>query len=253
VLPVNFADFDPTRFQSLRVGGFDNDGIDSCHLLVSRCPEGKGTSIGLHTHVSDQFYFTLTGKMNFQLYDKIYQVRPNTLVFIPAGAPHWNFNTNPEEEIHVEMIIPGTRPGFPLAMAVKIDKEAEPAEDPEQNYIRPVDMEKFDLTKFSVQTLATRETGSSNCRINIACVPAGKAGPPLHTHPVDQIYYVLTGTMNVQIGNEKFTAGPNTYVFFPRGVPHCNWNETDEPETHLVIFVPETSKYEAQSQSIYLS
>jgi mannose-6-phosphate isomerase-like protein (cupin superfamily) len=61
----------------------------------------------------------------------------------------------------------------------------------------------------------------------------------LHLHTFDQFYYVLSGTMQLQIGLEKFTAGRNTYVLLPAGVPHRNWNDGPEIERHLNLQVPE--------------
>jgi mannose-6-phosphate isomerase-like protein (cupin superfamily) len=46
-------------------------------------------------------------------------------------------------------------------------------------------------------------------------------GPPRHTHTrEDESFYVFTGTLDVQCGDDRFAAGPGSFVFLPRGVPH---------------------------------
>lgn len=80
--------------------------------------------------------------------------------------------------------------------------------------------------------------GLDSCNCLISRVPPGHKGPRLHTHPVDQFYFVTSGTTTVQIGRQVFSAGPGTLVHFPAGTPHCNWNETDDYETHFELMVP---------------
>ena len=41
-----------------------------------------------------------------------------------------------------------------------------------------------------------------------------------HTHEVEQAYYVLEGTMRVNIGGNEYDIGPNTVVFFPPKILH---------------------------------
>ena len=70
--------------------------------------------------------------------------------------------------------------------------------------------------------------------------PAGEGSPAgLHTHRVDQVFYVLSGTMSLEIEGTEYKAGPGTLVFFPAGVPHRNWNAGSEPTVHLAINVPQ--------------
>jgi len=107
------------------------------------------------------------------------------------------------------------------------------------DYVRPLDFSKFDPARFTVQTLAGRENGSERCLFRVGRVPTGNATETSHIHSVDKFYYVLAGEMTVQIEDEVHRAGPNTLIFVPAGVPHRNWNEREEPELHIVLFVPE--------------
>lgn len=56
-----------------------------------------------------------------------------------------------------------------------------------------------------------------------------------HAHSWTQFFYVLEGTMSLDIDGELLTAEAGTLVVFPPGVPHRNWNESDGPVAHLAI------------------
>jgi mannose-6-phosphate isomerase-like protein (cupin superfamily) len=43
---------------------------------------------------------------------------------------------------------------------------------------------------------------------------------PLHSHPWDELTYVLEGEMEFTAGDETRVGGPGTLVSLPRGVPH---------------------------------
>jgi mannose-6-phosphate isomerase-like protein (cupin superfamily) len=95
VRPVDFAAFKPEAFQSQFIADA-RSGVESGLLICTRVPPGTGTSAGLNVHVADQFYYILRGRMNVQIGASEYTAEPGSLVFIPAGAPHWNWNAGSE-------------------------------------------------------------------------------------------------------------------------------------------------------------
>ena len=56
---------------------------------------------------------------------------------------------------------------------------------------------------------------------------------------VDQIFYILEGTMSIEVDGQQYQAPPGTLVFFPKGVPHKNWNAGTEPTVHLAFNTPQ--------------
>ena len=56
-------------------------------------------------------------------------------------------------------------------------------------------------------------------------LPRG-AAPPLHTHPQDETFYVLEGSVLVW-SNEVRRCGPGAAVFVPGGTPHSFRIESD--------------------------
>jgi quercetin dioxygenase-like cupin family protein len=63
-------------------------------------------------------------------------------------------------------------------------------------------------------------------------------GPPRHTHTrEDESVYVFTGALEVECGEDRFQAGPGSFVFLPRDVPHT-FHAIDGVATGLLIVTP---------------
>lgn len=64
-------------------------------------------------------------------------------------------------------------------------------------------------------------------------------GAPWHVHTrEDEYFYVVDGEITVWCGKEEFRAGPRSFVFLPRGVPHA-WDVTSRTKaTVLMMTVP---------------
>jgi len=107
------------------------------------------------------------------------------------------------------------------------------------DYVRKLDPALEASDDRFTQMLLGRDSGSSTCEINCIKTPVGDGSPAgLHTHPFDQVFYVLEGTMSLEIDGGAHEAGPGTLVVFPAGVPHRNWNAGSEPTVHLALNVP---------------
>ena len=109
-------------------------------------------------------------------------------------------------------------------------------------YVRNVDQSALAAAgpdeRFS-QFLLDHTSGSKHCSINWIRTPAGGGSPAgMHTHVVDQIFYILAGTMSLEIEGREYEAGPGSLVVFPAGVPHRNWNGGSEPTIHLAFNTP---------------
>jgi mannose-6-phosphate isomerase-like protein (cupin superfamily) len=68
--------------------------------------------------------------------------------------------------------------------------------------------------------------------------PPGFA-PPLHRHfEEDELFYVLSGTVQFHCDGEEFDAGPGDFVLLPVGLPHTFVVGEDEPLRTLQITAP---------------
>jgi quercetin dioxygenase-like cupin family protein len=69
-------------------------------------------------------------------------------------------------------------------------------------------------------------------------IPPGE-GPPLHRHAdEDETWQVLEGELRFRLGDEISRAPAGSFVFVPRGLPHCFQNVGNEAARILVIFAP---------------
>ena len=107
-------------------------------------------------------------------------------------------------------------------------------------YLRKVDLAALAAVDGRVvQSLLDHDSGATSCSINCIKTPPGDGSPAgMHTHVVDQLFYILSGTMSLEIAGHAYTAGPGTLVLFPAGVPHRNWNGGAEATVHLAINTP---------------
>ncbi len=64
------------------------------------------------------------------------------------------------------------------------------------------------------------------------------AGPGAHTHPEDDVFYVLEGTFTFQVGEDRFEASRGAFVLAPGGVAHDFANRSGERAGFLNISVP---------------
>lgn len=108
-------------------------------------------------------------------------------------------------------------------------------------YVRKVDLSPLgqDGEGLVVQWLYDRESGAKNCSVlSMRARPGVKSAAGLHTHPNDQVYYILSGTLGCEIGGKEYAAGPGTLVIFPAGVPHRNWITGTEQAVILSVQAP---------------
>ena len=69
-------------------------------------------------------------------------------------------------------------------------------------------------------------------------IPPGQ-GPPLHTHAnEDESWYVIDGELRFRLDRDVQLAPAGSFVFVPRGTPHCFQNVADAPARILVMFTP---------------
>lgn len=102
-------------------------------------------------------------------------------------------------------------------------------------YLRHFDPSQLKQDTFDFAILADLES----CFVVGCRAPAGGEGFPRHRHPgSDQVYYVLSGSMQLEIEGEELTVPADTAVVISAGSGHRNWYPGDEPEIHLDFLLP---------------
>lgn len=101
--------------------------------------------------------------------------------------------------------------------------------------IRTPDMSAPSGSAALSEILGGPTNGSENAYLIYTRMAAGAHGPALFTLPVEDDYVVLSGKMTVQIGTDKFVAGPNTAVVIPANMPHTVWNAESDSEANFEV------------------
>ncbi|MCC6833200.1 MAG: cupin domain-containing protein [Thermoleophilia bacterium] len=91
-------------------------------------------------------------------------------------------------------------------------------------------------TRFEVLVRSEQSEGRLGVIRNT--VPASFAGPPLHHHAFDEMFYVLEGELTFRLGDALVTAGPGEAAFAPGGTPHTLANRSGAPARYLLICTP---------------
>ena len=109
-------------------------------------------------------------------------------------------------------------------------------------YVHTVDFAAIDKSGADervTQILFDHTSGAKTCSINCIKTPAGGGSPAgMHVHAVDQIFYILSGTMSIEIEGKQHDCSPGSLIVFPAGVRHRNWNGSRKPTVHLAFNTP---------------
>ena len=93
-----------------------------------------------------------------------------------------------------------------------------------------IDLQRHDLS------IPGRETIQA-----IVEILPGKTAP-LHTHPGEEIIYILEGTLEYEIGGKLSRVKPGDVLFVPAGVPHLARNVGSGRGAELATYIVEKGK-----------
>jgi len=100
-----------------------------------------------------------------------------------------------------------------------------------------------------VYQMTARDTGGASLRLELFVSPRG--GNPLHVHPRQEEYFkALSGTLGVQVGEERRSLGEGEEAVVAPGTPHRWWNDTDE-EAHVLVELRPALNTETFFETVY--
>jgi mannose-6-phosphate isomerase-like protein (cupin superfamily) len=227
---------------------------ETCTLIATVVPPGARGPQN-HAHPVDQLYFVTDGEVTIKLGKEVHKAAAGSAVFIPAGVPHHNWNEGSTTEVHLEVLAPGSAGIRPMVELSESDDArglpyAVVAPAAEQTMTLDGGMTITPLLghEHVIGPGQEQERVSKNALIYVGTLPAGAAGPSLHTHAFDQFYLVLDGLLGVQVGLKEFTVGPQHLVVLPAGLPHRQWNAGEEVERHLTILTPPPERQSSEEE-----
>lgn len=188
-----------------------------------------------HVHESDQLYYVLEGELGVTLDGHDHTAAAESIVFIPAGTPHQNRNGGTAHELHLDLLVP------PPSRFGSVARPADATDHgPGTGYVRVAGREytPSHVPGFDFDHIANPGTGCTSITVNAARIDETSPGTDWHIHDFDQLYWVLEGTLHVEVADQVHDVAPGHLVVLPAGVPHRNWNPGPSTERHLALLVP---------------
>jgi mannose-6-phosphate isomerase-like protein (cupin superfamily) len=216
--------------------------LESCSIVKGGIPAGS-VADPLHRHPFDQFYYVLSGTAGVQLGPQRIAAGPDTLVRIPARQPHFAYNDGSDEVVQLEILLPTPVPATKGKMVAIRELCDDPGEDAPQNCVgAPTEDGWVGLGESGprFQVLANRASGSEHGMVSLTRLAPQPDEPPVYrVHSFDELWFVLEGTLTVDIAGEKIAAQRHDLVIIPGGVPYRVWNAETTQERHLTVVTPE--------------
>lgn len=107
--------------------------------------------------------------------------------------------------------------------------------------MRPVNWDKLEKT---IPRKGVQRSVVSGEKVMVVMNEIQPEAPPnLHSHPSEQILYIIKGKAEVGIGEQKWIMGPGDVVVIPSNVPHVLKVLGNEPVLNLDVFSPIREEY----------
>lgn len=207
-------------------------------------PGQKGPPRHIHRHHADAFY-VLEGRLAITLDEEEVILEPGGFVFIPPEVIHTFANPGPEPGHYLNLHAPGL--GFDDYLRGRLE-DFDQVEDPPPGSGRPTS-EAILLGAGEGDELALGPSrscvkvggsdGLGSLALLESTIAAGFRGPVLHRHEamVDS-FWVLEGTLTLNLGGETVEAGPGSYALVPPGNAHTFSNPGADPVRVLNVMAP---------------
>ena len=204
---------------------------------------GDGGHPPLHTHDVDLFFVVLEGNTTVRLGYGSHQAKAGEVIYIPAGLPHGSDNQSGAAERHLEILVPGIRPGSPFLRPVRSADELQlpPGVAP---HVASSSGKATEVTGHETRRVLTDEsTGARNGQITAV----ERTGPEDPVTPAsrdnDRLIVVTQGELTAEIAARPAPVPAQAVIVIPAGVPHRIWNSSSEPVCYLDFDLPAPEAY----------
>ena len=180
----------------------------------------------------------LEGEMTFQLGDELVTAGPNTLLFARGGSVHTLANLGDTRGRYVLLCAPA---GFER----RFEPAAAAGTVPETIVVGGTIAERragaarlLPPVPRGINVLVRGDHGTGRIAVMDNSVGPSFAGPPLHHHDFDELFYVVEGELTFQNRDAVVTRRAGEIAFAPRGVHHTWANHSDAPARTLIVCTP---------------
>jgi quercetin dioxygenase-like cupin family protein len=204
----------------------------------------------LHHHEFDEAFYVVDGELMFQLGDALFTAGPGALAFAPGVVEHTLANLGDAPARYVLLCTPAGFEGYFARLAAEAAGEDPPAwalaPTPPVTTIGGQIGGRDDLASATtiapaagrIEVLVRGEQSGGRIAVMENRVGVGFAGPRLHRHDFDELFYVLDGELTFQLGDEVFTRRAGELAFAPRGVDHTFANHSGAEARTLIVCTP---------------
>jgi mannose-6-phosphate isomerase-like protein (cupin superfamily) len=84
----------------------------------------------------------------------------------------------------------------------------------------------------------TEKCGAHHLRLHVSVMNPGQAPHPPHQHAGEEIIFLLEGTGEITIGEDRVEVQPMTAIFLPDNARHSLRNTGAGPMKYLAVRVP---------------
>lgn len=191
----------------------------------------------LHHHAFDEAFYVLEGEVTFQLGDELVTAGPNTGAFAPADSLHTLANLSAERSRYLLLCTPAgferrfdADPAGPVPETIVVGSSIAEAEHAPPRRLPPVPR--------GINVLVRGPQNQGRIAVMDNSVAPDFAGPPLHHHDFDELFYVVEGELTFQVGGDVVTRRAGEIAFAPRGEHHTWANHSDAPARTLIVCTP---------------
>jgi quercetin dioxygenase-like cupin family protein len=209
---------------------------------VLGCFLGNGGHPPLHVHDVDLFYIVVEGTATVRLGHDTHAATAGELIYIPAGFPHGSDNQSGAAEHHLEIQVPGVRPGAPILRPIgSADEVQMPSAAP---YVTSVAGAATETTGHERRwALTDGSTDAGTARITAV----ERIGPEVPGAPTsrdnDRLIIVTVGQLNTEIAARATAVPAEAVIVIPAGVAHLIWNSTSTPVRYLDVDIHAATGY----------
>jgi len=240
-------------FYSRRVSEADavDSGYPDYRVVMAASPEsstvlgcflGDGGRPPLHIHDLDLFFVVVAGSATVRLGHEAHQAKAGELIFIPAGLPHGSDNHSGAAEHHLEIQVPGVRPGEPILRPVKsVDDVPLPST---AAYVSSVSGPATETVGHERRWALT--DGSTDARVaRVMAVERSGPEPPGTTtsRDHDRLIVVTHGRLDTEIAGRSATVPAEAVIVIPAGVRYLIHNASAASARYLDVEIHAATAY----------
>jgi mannose-6-phosphate isomerase-like protein (cupin superfamily) len=110
---------------------------------------------------------------------------------------------------------------------------------------RPVHTKILELPREAAFGGGVKRCGvrSDGALVTFNWIDPGGEPPPRHSHPFDQLSFLVQGTMEFDVDGERFVVGPGECLAIPADAPHTGRIIGDEVVLNVDVFAPAREDY----------